>query len=182
MATKKSTPLFQLGDRVKIHYSDWRGRIVEFRGPLGPGGKFVYRIRIPDKPKPIYIELPEDEMTALPPRPKKETSSSVNQASGTSGNQGNDSALPEATTTPLPLFRAGDRVKIRDSNWRGRVIELRIPTSPGRGYVYRVRVPAEPRSIYLEIPENYLVAIPKTAKKKTSSSARRRVRDGHKEK
>ncbi|HEY7156159.1 MAG TPA: hypothetical protein VH575_19495 [Gemmataceae bacterium] len=74
MATKNSIPLFQLGDRVKIHYSDWRGRIVEFRGPLAPGGVFVYRVRIPDKPKPIYIEVPEDELTAIP-KPAKEGAS-----------------------------------------------------------------------------------------------------------
>ena len=43
MATKKSSQLFQVGDRVKIRHTDWRGRIVEFRGPLGPGGMLVYR-------------------------------------------------------------------------------------------------------------------------------------------
>jgi hypothetical protein len=69
MATKKPSPapLFQVGDRVKIRY--WEhlpARIVEFRGPLGPGGTFVYRIRIAYKPKPSYAEIPEDELIAIP--------------------------------------------------------------------------------------------------------------------
>ncbi len=69
MAAKKTTPLFQVGDHVKIRYSDWRARIVEFRGPLAPGGKFVYRVRVSHKPKPIYIELPEDWLKPLPSPP-----------------------------------------------------------------------------------------------------------------
>jgi hypothetical protein len=71
MTTKKFSPRFQVGDRVKILHSDnWRGRIVEFRGALGPGGIFVYRVRVPHKPKPIYIELPEDQLAAIPTPPK----------------------------------------------------------------------------------------------------------------
>ena len=70
MTAKKSLPLFQVGDRVRIHYSDWRARIVEFRGPLGPGGVFVYRIRVPHKPKPIYIEVMEDQLIPIPTPPK----------------------------------------------------------------------------------------------------------------
>lgn len=70
MATKTSSPRFQVGDRVAIRYSPWRGRIVEFRGPLAPGGVFVYRVRVPMKPKPTYIELREDQLEALPTPPK----------------------------------------------------------------------------------------------------------------
>ncbi|HTU88845.1 MAG TPA: hypothetical protein VMF69_02000 [Gemmataceae bacterium] len=175
MGTTKPSPRFQVGDRVKILYSEWRGRIVAFRGPLGPGGAFVYGVRIPLKPKPRYIELLEDQLVAIPTRPKKKPSPSGSQELGTQEPQGDGAALPNATTTSMQFFRAGDRVNIRETNWRGRVIELRIPSLPGGGYVYRVRVPAEPRAIYLEIPANYLVAIPKTAKKKATSSTRRRV-------
>ncbi len=82
MATKKSMPLFQLGDRVKIHYSDWQGRIVELRGPLAPGGVFVYRIRVPDKPKSFFIEVPEDELTAIPKAAKEETRPSAQRHIG----------------------------------------------------------------------------------------------------
>ncbi|MBY0525433.1 MAG: hypothetical protein K2R98_18650 [Gemmataceae bacterium] len=78
MATMKSTPSFQVGDRVKIRYSDWRARIVEFRGPLGPGGAFVYRIRIlPFKPRPHYIEVLEDQLIAIPTPPKVGASESL---------------------------------------------------------------------------------------------------------
>ncbi len=176
MAIKKTLPLFQIGDRVKIHYSDWKGRIVEYRGPLAPGGKHVYRVRIPDKPKPIYIELPEDEMTVLPTRPKAKPGPSGSQAPQTPGQQG------DGTATTFPFFRKGDRVAIRDTTWRGRIVDLRIPSAPERAYVYRVRVPAEPRSIYVELPANYLVAIPSPTKKKSRSSAQRRLRDERKDK
>jgi hypothetical protein len=171
MGTAKPSPKFQVGDRVKIRYSDWRARIVEFRGALGVGGAFVYRVRVPHKP-PRYIEIPEDELTAIPSRPKQKPSPSESQAPEVPGPQGDGSAIHA-------FFRIGDRVKIRDTNWRGRIVDLRIPSAP-RAYVYRVRVPAEPRSIYVELPANYLVAIPSTAKKKARSSARRRVRDNRK--
>jgi hypothetical protein len=182
MAATKPSPRFQVGDRVKIRYSDWRARIVEFRGPLGPGGAFVYRVRVPHKPKPTYIELPEDELTAIPTRPKQKPSPSESQAPEAPGHQGDGPTLPKATTASIPLFRKGDRVKMRGSNWQGRIVELRIPSAPGRVYVYRVRVPAEPRSIYVELPENYLLAIPKPAKANSNLSAQRHVRDERKEK
>jgi hypothetical protein len=71
MTAKKSSPLFQVGDRVKIrHWENLPARIVEFRGPLAPGGMFVYRVRIAYKPKPSYAEIPEDELIAIPTPPK----------------------------------------------------------------------------------------------------------------
>lgn len=82
MAIKKASPFFQVGDRVQILYSDWRGRIVEFRGPLAPGGKFVYRVRVPDKPKPIYIELPEDYLVAIPKSAQGKSSPSARRVRG----------------------------------------------------------------------------------------------------
>lgn len=168
MAATKPTPRFQVGDRVKIRYSDWRARIVEFRGALGPGGAFVYRVRVPLKPKPKYIELLEDQLIAIPtPRKARPTSDGT--------------TVPKPIPATLPLFRKGDRVEIRDTNWRGRVLELRFPSPPGKGNIYRVRVPAEPRSIYIELPENYLLAIPKSTKKEASSSSRSRVRKQNKE-
>jgi hypothetical protein len=62
MATRKSSQPWKAGDRVRIRYSEFRGRIVEERGPLGPGGILIYRVRIPHKPKPIYIEVREDQL------------------------------------------------------------------------------------------------------------------------
>lgn len=73
MATKKSSESFKLRDRVKIRYSDWTARIVELRGPLGPGGAMVYRVRVPHKPKPIYIELLGDQLVLVPAPAAPET-------------------------------------------------------------------------------------------------------------
>jgi hypothetical protein len=67
MAAKKSGEPLKLGDLVKIRYSGFkRGRVVELRGPLGPGGKQVYRIIVRRKPSPMYIELPEDLVELIP--------------------------------------------------------------------------------------------------------------------
>jgi hypothetical protein len=55
------------GDRVRIRHSGGlRGRIVEWRGPLGPGGAQVYRVLIRRKPEPSYIELMEDQLELVP--------------------------------------------------------------------------------------------------------------------
>jgi hypothetical protein len=55
------------GDLVEIRYSGGqRGRIVEFRGALGPNGANIYRIRVRRKPKAIYVELPEDQLKPVP--------------------------------------------------------------------------------------------------------------------
>jgi hypothetical protein len=59
--------LLQLGDRVKIRNSGGTtARIVELRGPLGPGGVQIYRVRIRRKPKPTYVEVREDQLVAIP--------------------------------------------------------------------------------------------------------------------
>jgi hypothetical protein len=63
----KPALLFNLGDRVKIrHSAGLKGRIVELRGPLGPGGVQVYRVRARRKPAPKYIELMEDQLELAP--------------------------------------------------------------------------------------------------------------------
>jgi hypothetical protein len=63
----KPTLLYNLGDRVKIRLSGgMRGRIVELRGPLGPKGAQIYRIRIRDRVRPTYIEVREDQLELLP--------------------------------------------------------------------------------------------------------------------
>jgi hypothetical protein len=64
---EKPAGLFTLGDRVEIHRSGgMRGRIVELRGPLGPGGVQIYRVLVRRKPEPIYIELREDQLQLAP--------------------------------------------------------------------------------------------------------------------
>jgi hypothetical protein len=60
-------PRFNLGDRVKIrHYGGQSGRIVELRGPLGPGGVQVYRVLVRRKPERKYIELMENQLVLIP--------------------------------------------------------------------------------------------------------------------
>jgi hypothetical protein len=72
MARKKVDEPLKLGDRVKIRYTSYGpARIVELRGPLGPGGKEVYRVRVPRKPKSIFIELTGDQLELLPPDEEK---------------------------------------------------------------------------------------------------------------
>lgn len=58
--------IFKPGDRVKILSNTGHiGRVVEVRGPFGPGGMMVYRIRIRKKPKPAYVEVREDQLEVL---------------------------------------------------------------------------------------------------------------------
>lgn len=62
-ASKRPSNLWELGARVSIrYYPDMVGRIVELRGPLGPGGAQIYRVRFPRKPKPFYIEVRGDQL------------------------------------------------------------------------------------------------------------------------
>jgi hypothetical protein len=57
----------KLGDRVKIKgREDILGRIIEFRGALGPGGASVYGVQIQNKPAVSYIELREDQIELAP--------------------------------------------------------------------------------------------------------------------
>jgi hypothetical protein len=179
MATKNPTPLFQVGDPVAIRYSDWRARVVEFRGPLAPGGVYVYRVRVPLKPKPTYIELREDQLAALLVPPKIETKPFENHAPDTLGQQEKGPTLPKGTKKS-PLFQIGDRVRIRRSDWRGRIIEFRGLPAPGGMFVYCIEIPAKPKPFYIEVPEDELKAIPRGAKQKSNSSAQRRVRDAQK--
>ena len=66
MATEKLNPI-KLGDRVKIRDAPTLiGRVVEVRGPLGPKGEQVYRIRLWRRPKPAYIEVLEEQLEPVP--------------------------------------------------------------------------------------------------------------------
>lgn len=72
---------FKLGDRVRIkNYSGKVGKIVEYRGLLGPGGAPVYRVQVKRKPNISYIELLEDQIELVPPA-HKEPSPTVGKAS-----------------------------------------------------------------------------------------------------
>ncbi len=66
-----SSPAFKLGDRVKILRSNnTRGIIVELRGPLGPKGAQIYRLRINRWPEATFIEVREDQLVLIPPKKK----------------------------------------------------------------------------------------------------------------
>jgi hypothetical protein len=67
MAAKKAAEPLKLGDLVKIRHYPRRGRIVELWGALGPGGMNIYRVRVRRKPKPVYIDLREDQLVLIPP-------------------------------------------------------------------------------------------------------------------
>jgi hypothetical protein len=57
----KPAPTFNLGDRVEIRYFG-HGKIIELRGPLGPGGAQVYRVLYRRKPRPAFIEVWGDQI------------------------------------------------------------------------------------------------------------------------
>lgn len=65
----KAPDILPTGTRVKIrHFFGHKGRVVEWRGPLGPGGKQVYRIRYGPKGRRQYIEVMRDQLVVLPPK------------------------------------------------------------------------------------------------------------------
>lgn len=66
MATNQSGATLTTGMLVKIRNSGYGpGRIVELRGPLGPGGMHIYRVRVRRKPNPAYIEVREDQLEPI---------------------------------------------------------------------------------------------------------------------
>lgn len=65
-AKAESEPMLKIGDRVTIrHASGLSGRIVELRGPLGPGGAYVYRVQVRRKPTPSYVEVRADQLELI---------------------------------------------------------------------------------------------------------------------
>ncbi len=67
VAAENAPNLLKLGDKVRIlHSANLQGRIVELRGPLGPGGVQIYRVRLRRKPKPTYIEVRADQLEVIP--------------------------------------------------------------------------------------------------------------------
>ena len=67
MTTENATDPLKVGTLVKILNSGYRrAKIVEFRGPLGPKGVRIYRVRVRSKPRPAYIEVREDQLEEIP--------------------------------------------------------------------------------------------------------------------
>jgi hypothetical protein len=55
--------MLQIGARVKIpNLGGQIGKIVEFRGGLGPKGARIYRVLLRRKPRRDYIELRDDQL------------------------------------------------------------------------------------------------------------------------
>jgi hypothetical protein len=67
MATNDDSATLKVGDWVKILNSGYTkpGRIVEYRGPLGPGGARIYRVKLRGRPYPAYIEVREDQLEVV---------------------------------------------------------------------------------------------------------------------
>ena len=75
MAEKKQPKVsvpFKLGDKVRIkNYAGKVGKIVEYRGTLGPGGAPVYRVQVKRKPNISYIELLGSQIEVIAPAHKE---------------------------------------------------------------------------------------------------------------
>ena len=66
MTTQNLIEPLKVGTIVKILKSGYsRARIAEYRGPLGPKGARVYRVLVQKKPRPVYIEVREDQLEVL---------------------------------------------------------------------------------------------------------------------
>jgi len=65
MAANETGQNLTVGTIVKILNSGYRrGKIVEFRGALGPGGARIYRVLVRRKP-PAYTEVREDQLEPI---------------------------------------------------------------------------------------------------------------------
>lgn len=78
MEAKPEGEPLRVGTYVKILHSNFpRAKIVEYRGPLGPGGMRIYRVRARRKPKPFLVEVREDEIEVILPDPSDAAAKSL---------------------------------------------------------------------------------------------------------
>jgi hypothetical protein len=67
MATQNLFQPLKAGTIVRIINSGYpRAKVAEYRGPLGPKGAHIYRVLVQGKPRPVYIEVREDQLEVLP--------------------------------------------------------------------------------------------------------------------
>lgn len=67
MTTQNRADPLKVGTLVKIRNSGYGlAEIVEYRGPLGPQGARIYRVRVRSKPRPAYTEVREDQLEEVP--------------------------------------------------------------------------------------------------------------------
>lgn len=66
MTTKNLSDPIPDGTLVEILNSGYaRAKVAEYRGPLGPSGVRIYRVLVQRKPRPVYIEVREDQLRIL---------------------------------------------------------------------------------------------------------------------
>lgn len=73
MKTKRVRPLFRAGDRVTVPLGRRRvtGVVVEERGALGIGGRYLYHVHVPMEPDdPMFMVLSEEDMAAATDDPR----------------------------------------------------------------------------------------------------------------
>lgn len=76
--------ILHIGTRVTFRYTPGRiGRVVEWRGPLGVGGRQIYRIRYGRKGARGYTEVPREHLIVLPPKEPKPTAGAADAPSAT---------------------------------------------------------------------------------------------------
>lgn len=69
MSINDNSDILSVGTLVNIRHSGYgKSKIVEYRGPLGPHGAHIYRVRVRRKPTPAYIEVREDQLEVITPR------------------------------------------------------------------------------------------------------------------
>jgi hypothetical protein len=68
MAAQNVAQPLKIGTVVRIVKSGYGYvRIAEDRGNLGPNGIRIYRVRVQKKPRPVYIEVREDQLEVVNP-------------------------------------------------------------------------------------------------------------------
>lgn len=67
MTNHPAATVYACGDRVRIVSApDLFGCVAELRGPLGPYGTQIYRVKIDGaKSKPVHVEVREDQLEAI---------------------------------------------------------------------------------------------------------------------
>ena len=70
MSVTHGHPAFHVGDRVRVDFGRRKltGVIVDDRGAIGAQGRHLFQVDIPMDPfEPMSVEVPEDEIEAIPP-------------------------------------------------------------------------------------------------------------------
>ncbi len=66
MTTPNLAEPLKVGTLVKIVNSGYnRAKVAEDRGLLGPKGARVYRVLVQKRPRPVYIEVREDQLEVI---------------------------------------------------------------------------------------------------------------------